>query len=232
MALLEDLNWRYATKKMNGQVVPQEKLAYILEAARLAPSSSGLQQYKLIVVSDKTLLEKIKGVAYNQSQITDCSHLLIWASWDEYTDERVSATFNEMMDLRNLPHSTMDTYRKTIMDRFEDYGKVYEAHHAAKQAYISLGLAIAAAAEQRVDATPMEGFLEDKLDKILKLEGTGYKSTVILPLGYRDADNDWLVNMKKYRTPKEQFIEVMTANDADLTVEAMQESLEGIIDTK
>lgn len=97
------------------------KLDYNLEAARLAPSSSGLQQYKVIVISEKELLEKIKGVAYNQSQIADWSHLLIWASWEGYTDERVTA----MMDERNLPHSAMDVYRKTIMDRFEVFGKEY-----------------------------------------------------------------------------------------------------------
>lgn len=232
MALLDDLNWRYATKKMNGKSVPQEKLTYILEAARLAPSSSGLQQYKIIVVSDKALLEKIKSIAYHQTQITDCSHLLIWASWDGYTNERVTAVFNEMMDERNLPHSTMDVYKKTILDRFENFGKEYQAHHAAKQAYISLGMAIAAAAEQKVDATPMEGFLEDMLDKILNLEGTGYKSTVILPLGYRDEENDWLVKMKKYRVPKERFITEMTNEDSDFIVDSMQESLDGIITPK
>ena len=86
MSLLEDLKWRYATKKMNGTKVPQDKLDYILEAARLAPSSSGLQPYKVIVISDKALLEKIKGISWNQSQVTDCSHLLVFAAWDGYTD--------------------------------------------------------------------------------------------------------------------------------------------------
>ena len=178
----------------------------------------------MIVISDKELLEKIKGVAYNQSQIADCSHLLIWASWDGYTDERITT----MMDERNLPHSTMDVYRKTIMDRFEVFGKEYLIHHTAKQAYISLGMAIAAAAKQKVDATPMEGFLEDSLDKILNLKGTGYKSSVILPLGYRDHENDWLADMKKYRAPRERFITVMTKEDADFSVDTMQESLKDI----
>jgi len=214
MALLEDLNWRYATKKMNGQVVPKEKLDYILEAARLAPSSSGLQQYRLIVISDKASLEKIKIVAYNQGQITECSHLLVWAAWDSYTEERVSKRFNEMMDVRQLPHSTMDAYKNTILDLYANAGADWQAHHAAKQSYISFGLAIAAAAEQHVDATPMEGFLADKLDELLKLRETGYRSTVILPLGYRDEPNDWLINMQKFRLPKEEFISEMTIGDA------------------
>lgn len=219
MSLLEDLQWRYATKKMNGAKVPQEKLDYILEAARMAPSSSGLQQYKVILISDKALLEKIKGIAYNQSQITDCSHLLVFAAWDGYSDERISKVFNYVMDERGLPHSTMDNYREIIMALYERSGQEWQAHHAAKQSYISLAMAIAAAAEQRVDATPIEGFLPEKLDELLKLKGNGYRSTVILPLGYRETEQDWLVNMKKVRTPKEAFVTEMTIADAADMVE-------------
>ncbi|AIM38352.1 nitroreductase [Sphingobacterium sp. ML3W] len=213
MSLIEDLNWRYATKKMNGTMIPQEKLDYILEAARMAPSSSGLQQYKIIVISDKGLLERIKRVAYNQSQVTECSHLLVFAAWDEYTDQRVSTVFNYTMDQRDLPYSTMDDYKTTILNLFSSRGKEWEAHHAAKQSYISFAMAIAAAAEQKIDATPIEGFDSDTLDELLKLTHSGYKSTVILPLGYRDAENDWLLDMKKVRTPRESFITEMTLED-------------------
>lgn len=218
MSLLEDLQWRYATKKMNGTKVPQEKLDYILEAARMAPSSSGLQQYKMIVISDKALLEKIKDIAYNQSQIIECSHLLVWIAWDGYSDERISSVFNNMMDERGLPHDTMDGYKSVILNLYASKGQDWQAHHAAKQSYISFAMAIAAAAEQQVDATPMEGFIPEKLDELLNLKGSGYKSTVILPLGYRETENDWLVNMKKVRTPKEVFITEMTIADAaDIT---------------
>lgn len=214
MSLLEDLQWRYATKKMNGTKVSQEKLDYILEAARMAPSSSGLQQYKVIVISDKALLEKIQGIAYNQSQIMDCSHLLVWVAWDGYSDERISKVFNYMMDERGLPRDTMDSYKNVILNLYGTKGADWQAHHAAKQSYISFAMAIAAAAEQRVDATPMEGFTPEKLDELLNLKGSGYKSTVILPLGYRETENDWLVNMKKVRTPREEFITEMTIADA------------------
>ena len=206
MSLLDDLKWRYAAKSMNGAEVPQEKLDYILDAARLAPSSSGLQPYKVFVITNKELLEKIKNVAWNQSQVTDCSHLLVFAAWDGYTNERVSAVFNYTMDQRGLPHETMDDYKQNIMSLYEPLGKEWQADHASKQSYISFAMAIAAAAEQKVDATPMEGFVPAEVDKLLELEGSGYKSTLLLTLGYRDADNDWLVNMKKVRTPKEDFI--------------------------
>ncbi|SDT68325.1 Nitroreductase [Mucilaginibacter mallensis] len=214
MSLIENLEWRYATKKMNGAKVPQEKLDYILEAARLAPSSSGLQPYKIIVISDRVLLEKIKVIANNQSQITDCSHLLVFAAWDQYTRERVSKVFNYIMHERSLPPTAMSDYKESILNLYATEGKEWEAHHAAKQSYISFAMAIAAAAEQKVDATPMEGFDSTAMDELLQLKGCGYKSTVILPLGYRDEDEDWLLNMKKVRAPKPDFITEMTLADA------------------
>lgn len=212
MALLDDLKWRYATKKMNGAVVPQDKVDYILEAARLAPSSSGIQPFKVMVITDKELLEKIREIANQQSQIVDCSHLLVWAAWDHYSNERIKAVFDAMMQHRGLPLETMDPYRETVMALYEQKGRDWQAHHASKQSYISFAMAIAAAAEQGVDATPMEGFDNEKLDELLQLKGTGFQSTVILPLGYRDADNDWLFPMKKFRTPAENFVEHVSLN--------------------
>lgn len=206
MKLIEDLKWRYATKKMNGETVPQEKLDYILEAARLAPSSSGLQPYKIFVISNKDLLQKIKPIAWDQSQILDASHVLVFASWDGYSLDRIESVFNYTMDQRGLPHDTMDAYKNNLWSLYEPLSNEWQTHHAAKQAYISFGLAIAAAAEQKVDATPMEGFSPEEIDELLDLKSQGLKSALILTLGYRDESEDWLVNMKKVRTPKEDFI--------------------------
>ncbi|MCB0466296.1 MAG: NAD(P)H-dependent oxidoreductase [Aequorivita sp.] len=206
MNLVEDLQWRYATKKMNGETIPQEKLDYILEAARLAPSSSGLQPYKIFVISNKELLQKIKPVAWDQSQILDASHVLVFAAWDGYTLDRIESVFNFTMDERGLPHETMDAYKEKLWGMYEPQSQEWHTNHAAKQAYISFGLAIAAAAEQKVDATPMEGFTPAAVDELLGLKEQGYCSTLILTLGYRDEAEDWLVNMKKMRTPKADFI--------------------------
>ena len=206
MDLVEALNWRYATKKMNGNVVPEDRLNYILEAARLAPSSSGLQPYQIFVISNRELLEKIKSIAFNQSQITDASHLLVFAAWDKYSLENIEAVFNKTITERGLPATAMDDYKMQLWNSYEALGNEWHANHAARQAYISFGLAIAAAAEQKVDATPMEGFSAPELDELLGLSDRGLKSAVILALGYRDEANDWLVNMKKVRTPVEEFI--------------------------
>ncbi len=206
MTLIDHLKWRYATKKMNGQRVPQEKLDYILEAARFAPSSSGLQPYRIFVISNPELLEKIKAFSYNQSQITDCSHLLVWAAWDGYSADRIGEVLLKTSRERGLADDTATDYQNMLWGLYEPLGQDWHKNHAARQAYISFALAIAAAAEQQVDATPMEGFDPVQLDALLGLDQLGLKSAVILPLGYRDTQSDWLVNMKKVRTPVKEFV--------------------------
>ncbi|KAF2337522.1 nitroreductase family protein [Flavobacterium nitrogenifigens] len=206
MALIDALKWRYATKKMNGQAVPQEKVDYILEAAKLAPSSSGLQPYKIFVITNQELKEKLRAVSFDQSQVTDASHVLVWAAWDGYSLEKISAVFDKTIAERGIPADAMDEYKQRLWGMYEPLGQEWHAHHAAKQAYISFGIAIAAAAEQQVDATPMEGFIPAEVDKLLGLNELGLNSVLVLPLGYRDDANDWLVNLKKVRTAQEEFI--------------------------
>ncbi len=205
MNIIENLNWRYATKKMNGEIVPEEKLKIILEAIRLAPSSSGLQPFRVFVISNKELQEKIKPIAMGQSQITDASHLLVFANWDGYSEEKIATVFAETLAERGLPANTMDDYRTNLWGMYSQLPKEWHQHHAAKQAYIAMGIGMVAAAEQKVDATPMEGFDPTGLDALLGLEEKGLKSAAILALGYRDTANDWLVNMKKVRTPENEF---------------------------
>lgn len=206
MDLLENLKWRYATKKMNGKIVPQEKLDYILEATRLAPSSSGLQPYQVFVISNREILQKIRGFGWDQSQITDCSHLIVFAAWDSYSPERIATVLDRTVKERGLPANAMDDYKKLIWGLYEPLGVEWHSNHSARQAYIALGLALVAASEQKVDATPMEGFIPAEMDALLGLTEKGLKSVVILPIGYRDEEGDWLVNLKKVRTPKEDFI--------------------------
>jgi len=205
MNLIEDLNWRYATKKMNGNVIPDDKLDAILEAIRLSPSSSGLQPYKIFVINDKEVLKQIQPIAMGQSQIVDCSHLLVFASWNNYTLEKMEKVFNYTLTERGLPLDKMDDYKNNLWGMYSQLPEDFHAKHAAKQAYIALGVGLVAAARQRVDATPMEGFDPNALDEFLKLNEKGLKSSCLLALGYRDAENDWLSGMKKVRMPKEEL---------------------------
>ncbi len=208
MSLLQQkLEWRYATKKMNpAQAVPQDKVERILEAARLAPTSSGLQPYEIFVVTSPAVREQIKPIAWNQGQITDCSHLLVFAAWDTYTAERINAMFDLTNAQRGGTNDGWENYRQMLLSTYPQRDARTNFEHAARQAYIGLGAALIAAAFEEVDATPMEGFDPKALDAILDLPARGLRSVVMVPLGYREADHDWLVNLKKVRRPREQFI--------------------------
>lgn len=210
MNLIQQLQWRYATKKMNRQSISEEKLNNILDAIHLAPSSSGLQPYVVLVIENKGLLEKAKPIANGQSQVSDCSHLLVFAAWANYTEHKMQDVFNHTLKERGLPTNMMDDYRKNLWAAYSKLSEEWHAHHAAKQAYIALGIAMVAAAEQQVDATPMEGFDNAALDNFLDLKEKGLKSSVLLALGYRDAENDWLVKLKKVRKPdSELFVKLV-----------------------
>lgn len=205
MNLLDALHWRYATKKMNGEKVPQEKVDQILEAARLAPTSSGLQPYQVIVITNPDLKQSLLQHANNQSQVVDSSHLLIFAAWDNYTEERIKNVFAHSNKERGLPDSATADYEKFLINLFAQKTPEEHFEHAARQAYIGFGLAIAQAALLQVDASPMEGFNGPEVDQVLNLQERGLRSVTLLPLGYRDEAGDWLVNMKKVRRPAEEF---------------------------
>lgn len=206
MQILELLNWRYAAKAMNGQKVEQNKLQNILEAIRLSPTSSGLQPFEVLVVSNPELKEKIKPIAFNQRQVTEASDILVFAAWDDYTAERINSMFDLTNDVRGFKNEGWENYRQMLLNLYVGRDSETNFIHAAKQAYIALGVAMVAAAQEQVDTTPMEGFDPKALDELLGLKAQGLRSVVILPLGYRDAQNDWLVNLKKVRRPFEKFV--------------------------
>ena len=153
MSILESLNWRYATKRMTGEKVPQEKVDIILEAARLAPTGSGIQPFNIIQVTDKELLTKIQAVAYNQPQITEASHLLVFAAWDSVTPEKIDYVYNQIARERDLPADALVSYTDRLKSIFAGQTKEQQFNWAARQAYIAFGVAITAAATEKVDAT-------------------------------------------------------------------------------
>lgn len=207
MELLQALNWRYAVKKMDpAKMVPPGKVERILEAARLAPTSSGLQPFEVIVITNPELRARIRTVAWNQSQVVDCSHLLVFAAWDNYTAERINMMFDLHQEVRGFSSESWELYRKLLLERYVPRSAEENFAHTARQAYIAFGIALAAAALEEVDAAPLEGFDPDKLDQILGLRERGLRSVLMLPLGYRDEANDWLVKLKKVRRPREAFV--------------------------
>lgn len=204
---LNKLNWRYATKKMDPtRTVPEEKVAQIVEAVRMTPTSSGSQPFELFVITNKALREQIRAVAWDQSQITDGSHLLVFAAWDNYTEARIDGVMHQMADERGGMTDTLRNYYEMLKSTYLPRDETVNHDHAARQAYIGLGFALAAAAELDVDSVAMEGFEPAKVDEILNLREKGLRSVLLLPLGYRAASGDWLVSMPKVRRSTSDFV--------------------------
>jgi nitroreductase len=176
----------------------QEKVEAIIEAVRMAPTSSGLQPFELLVITNNELRAKIAEAANGQAQITDGSHLLVFATWDNYTAERIDEVVQLTVEARgDLP--TLRGYFDFLKANYVPRDPEINYAHAARQTYIAVGFALMAAAEQEVDSTPIEGFNPDAVDAILGLRERGLRSVVLMPLGYRDPEGDWLLPMPKVR---------------------------------
>ncbi len=206
-ALIEKLQWRYATKKFDAsKIVSDEKIEAILEAVRLAPTSSGLQPFQVLVVSNKDIRAKLQAAAFGQAQVTEASHLLVFAAWDNYTDARIDDVVNLTASERGAPIAAVAEYYNNLKGMYLPRPADVNYEHAARQAYIAFGLALAAAAFEGVDATPMEGFNPAEVDEILGLKAHGLRSVTLLPLGYRASEGDWLNGLKKVRKSREDLI--------------------------
>ena len=206
MALLDDLKWRHAVKaydpnkKLDKAVVEQ-----IVEAARFAPTSSGLQQFRLMVVGNQELKEKMVAGALNPDCMRECSHVIVFAAWDEYTPERIDAIYDKTTDERGLVRGRFKRYTDMLKENFGKMSKEEQFQHAANQSFIALGLALAQAAELKVDSTPIGGFDPKLVDELLGLPAKGLRSVSLLYLGYADDERDWLGKMKKVRNSMEEF---------------------------
>jgi len=204
MSLIQDLNWRYATKNMNGETVSDEKLTAILKATNLAATSYGLQPFTILVVSNKEIKSKLQEAAYGQAQVGSSSAVLVFAVPLKITTADIEGFINLVATTRSMPVEALDGYKGMILGTVGALPAEQQQIWSAKQAYIALGTALAAAAEQKVDACPMEGFDAVKFDEILGLTEKGLKSLVIMPVGYRSAD-DATAKYIKVRKPESEL---------------------------
>jgi nitroreductase / dihydropteridine reductase len=198
MDIIQNLNWRYAAKRMNGNKIPQNALDSIKESIRLSPSSVGLQPYKIFIIESEELKKKISPSAFNQPQIIESSHVLVFTVWNSLTDNQANEYLAYVQSERGVSLeslSTLESYLNNIKKMSQD--DFY--NWSSKQAYIALSSAMIASAELKIDSTPMEGFNKEELDKALDFPEKNLKSVVLLALGYRDEKNDWLLKMKKVR---------------------------------
>lgn len=210
MNLIDQLNWRYATKRMiTNQVVPQAKTDTIIEAIRLSASSYGLQPYELIVIKDKETLAQIQPLAYNQPQIVEASAIIVFATWDKISQERIDSFFNLISSERGVPTEALAGYKSMVEGSLLPMDEQTASAWMARQAYIGLGTGLVAAAVEEVDTCPMEGFSPTALDEILNLSAKGLKSVVLLAVGYRDEENDPTSKMTKVRKSTSDFVTIL-----------------------
>ncbi len=208
-ATLAALHWRYATKKFDAsKKLSAEEWSKFEQALVLSPSSYGMQPYKFIVVSDPALREKLKAAAHGQSQITDCSHLVIFAARTDVTDADVDHYLERISQVRGTDMAHLQGgYGKVIKGDI-----VHGPRHAvvrewcARQAYIALGELMVFAALSSVDICPMEGFSTDQYDEILGLPAQGYRAVVVAAVGHRAAD-DGAAGLPKVRFPVEELLD-------------------------
>jgi nitroreductase len=205
--ILESLNWRYATKSYDKtRQISAEDWAALEESILLAPSSFGLQPYKALVIEDAEIREKLKAAAWNQSQITDASRLVVFAYKKTLTDADIAHFIERTAEVRSQPRESLADYENVLkgaVQRAIDGG--YIETWNSRQAYIALGFLLETAALLGIDATPMEGFDAALFNEILGLED--YSAVVVAALGYRDASGDWLANLPKVRYAKDEVIE-------------------------
>ncbi len=204
-SLLENLSWRYATKKFDpNKKISDQDLATILEAIRLSPSSYGLQPYHILVITDEAIRKELQPVSWNQSQIEDASHLLVFTTKTEFGSELVDDYLENVSATRNMDIENLKGYGDFMKSKLLDLPNETKAKWTSRQAYIALGNVMTVAASLQIDACPMEGFEPDKYDEILGLTDKGLTSTVVLTIGYRSEEDD-TQNYAKVRKSKEEL---------------------------
>lgn len=204
MKVIENLEWRYATKKFSKEKVSVEDLTKILEAINLSASSTGLQPYRILVIENEALRKELGEGSFN-AQIWESSHLLVFAAFDKVTTEHISDYMAHIAHERGIPVEALADFKAALIGGLLSRSDEENRAWASKQAYIALGTALIAAAELKIDSTPMEGFDATKFDALLGLPEKGLKSVVALAIGYRDQANDHFATLKKVRLPLADF---------------------------
>lgn len=205
MSLVDALQWRYAAKRMNGKKVDASKIDSLLSAIQLSASGFGLQPYQILVIENQELKVKIQPAAYNQPQIVESSHLLVFAAWNEVTAEKINAFIQLVSETRNVDVADLKAYKDAIAGSLLSRPVEDQVKWMDKQVYLALGTALAAAAKLEIDSTPMEGFKPAEVDEILNLKEKGLHAVLMMAIGERDEASDFMVNAKKVRWPKEEL---------------------------
>lgn len=204
-SVLEHRTWRYATKKFDStKKVSDKDLNTLLEATRLSASSYGLQPYHVLVVSDQEIREKLKPVSWGQSQITDASHIIVFANVTDFGEELVDEYVQNASATRNIPAENLKGYADFMKSKLLELPVDTKNNWTARQAYIAFSNMMQAAAELKIDTCPMEGFEPEAYNEILGLTEKDLSAAVVLAIGYR-SEEDGTQHLPKVRKSKEEL---------------------------
>ncbi|MGE5085659.1 MAG: NAD(P)H-dependent oxidoreductase [Bacillota bacterium] len=203
----EALEWRYATKKFDpSKKISDQDWKTLMESLKMAPSSYGVQPWKFLVIENPKIREQLKPVSWNQTQVTDASHYVVFLYKEKIDEGYINKFMDRMAAVRNAPPESLQGYKDLLINNLVKAPEEKIRVWSQRQAYIAMGFLLETAALLKIDATPMEGFSASDYDKILGLEGSGWKSVATVALGYRHAEDSYQ-NLKKVRFPDDTLIE-------------------------
>lgn len=205
-SLLDALNWRYATKRYDAsRIIPQETFQLLMESIRLTPSSYGMQPIKILHIESPELREKIKPIAWNQQQVVDASHLLVFCYQTNPGEQEVKEHVERMATTRQKPVESLEGFQKHVIQALEGMGEEKRAIWTSKQTYIALGQLLLSCALEKIDATPMEGFDANALNELLELRKQGFEASLLCAMGYRHMEDPYSSLQKVRKSPQELF---------------------------
>ncbi len=209
MEIIQSLKWRYATKKFDTtKILSKEKIDTLTEAFNLTATSYGLQPLKLVVIHDKEIQNKLTEHSWNQKQVADASHVLVFCIENVVGEEYITQYFNTVKDIRNTSDEILNPFKEQLINSFKDKPSEEISNWASKQAYLAMGNILTVCATEKIDACPMEGFIPEKYNEILKLTELGLSAVLVLPVGYR-AEDDMFADLKKVRRPINESVIIL-----------------------
>lgn len=209
MDILNKLEWRYAVKKFDpAKKLSADQLEKLLAATRLSASSYGLQPYKILVVENPAVREQLKAVSNGQLQVTDASHLIVFARYTDLNETHVDDYMNNVAETRNIAPEQLAGFSGVVKGTVNRLGAEGTAVWSAKQAYLALGTLLTAAAVENIDACPMEGFDAAGYNRILGLTEKGLAAVVVAAIGFR-APDDVMQHARKVRKPIAELVEMI-----------------------
>ena len=209
MNYIENLKWRYATKKFDSsKKISTDKLEKLKEAIQLSVSSYGLQLYKVIIVENATLREKLKPASWGQDQIKEASHLIVFCNYPDVNDKHVDDFLNMTAKSQGIEVKNLSGYGDFMKSKIKEMTTSDSFHWTSRQTYLALGNLLSACAELKIDSCPMEGFEPEKYNEILGVSKQGLNAAVIATIGYR-SNEDHTQNRPKVRKPINDLFEVL-----------------------